>query len=114
MALAELLQCRDKLLRDEELRSDPSKHFRLGPPMIRRKSKDWRRACQLLLPVRKLAVQLARFQPFPLPGCKVYVLNTERRKGRLTASRVGRINLDHFLPQYSHGPAVRDEVMRGE
>ena len=82
--------------------------------MISRKSKHRRRACQLFLPVRKLAVQLARLQPFPLPGCKVRVLNRERRQRRFTAGCVRRVKLGEFLAQYSHRPAVGDQVMHDQ
>ena len=69
---------------------------------------------QLLGPVGELLLQQGAGQPFALPYGEVRVLRGRRGgRGRLPVGQ-GVVVRAQFVQQHAHGPAVGDDVVRGE
>ncbi len=69
---------------------------------------------QLLGPVGELLLQQGAGQPFALPYGEVRVLRGRRGgRGRLAVGQ-GVVARAQFVQQHAHGPAVGDDVVRGE
>lgn len=69
---------------------------------------------ELLGPVGELLGQQRPGQPFALPDGEVRVLRGHRGKRGCLAVGQGVVERAQFVQQHAHGPAVGDDVVRGE
>src|SRR5262249_54423148 len=73
----------------------------------------WQRIAELLTPVCQLRNDVRMRIPFPLPRCKVRVLDRERGERRRLAGGEGVVQGGKLLNKHPERPAIADDLVHG-
>src|SRR5262245_64659736 len=83
-------------------------------PAIGRQTQTWRSIAEVLPPVSDLRVQDIASQPFPLPDCKICVLDRELGKRTALASRERSVEHRQFADEDRQRPIVERDMVHAQ